>query len=209
MEAKIENNQNFDLDTMLANLETAEDFSDLDSSITSEENMAKKMPEIESVAIENTFLKQLKEDEENTENVENHKQSLEDIFASFSNNDTPKEVQGKRDGFQIPVEYETITEPDIHHQVVPMPAPNGETKSYVDNQKRLLLGKKLQKDLVNSDGSVLLYAGEVVTEEMIDLLRRIDRRLLVRLAGSVGQNERKIFKVSDFHSPRFVFYLHA
>ncbi|MBY5034037.1 hypothetical protein K6V78_02925 [Streptococcus gallolyticus] len=183
MDTKIVNDQKFDLDTMLANLKISEDFSDLNSSMKTEESMQKEIPEIESMAIESTSLKQLKEGEETAESP---KQSLEDIFASFSNNDTPKEVQGKREEFQIPVEYETITEPVIHHQVVPMPVTNDETKSYVDNQKRLLLGKKLQKNLLNSDGSVLLYAGEVVTEEMIDLLRRIDRRLLVRLAGSVG-----------------------
>ena len=183
MDTNIENDQNFDLDAMLANLKTSEDFSDLNSSMKVEETMPQEMPALESMAIESTSLKQLKEDEVTAETP---KQSLEDIFASFSNNDTPKEVPVKRDEFQIPVEYETITEPVIHHQVVPMTVATDETKSYVDNQKRLLLGKKLQKNLLNSDGSVLLYAGEVVTEEMIDLLRRIDRRLLVRLAGGVG-----------------------
>lgn len=72
-------------------------------------------------------------------------------------------------------------------RVIPMTIPAGseEGSSFLNEQKRLLVGKRLQKDLVGPDGNPILLADEVVTDGTIDLLRRIDRRLLVRLAGCV------------------------
>ena len=53
---------------------------------------------------------------------------------------------------------------------------------FIDQQKRLLVGKTLQKDLVNADGGVILNAGDTVSDDIIDFLRRIDRKFLIRLA---------------------------
>ena len=52
-------------------------------------------------------------------------------------------------------------------------------------KKRLLVGKTLQKDLVNADGGVILNAGDTVSDDIIDFLRRIDRKFLIRLAECV------------------------
>ena len=52
---------------------------------------------------------------------------------------------------------------------------------FIDRQKRLLVGKTLQKDLVNADGGVILNAGDTVSDDIIDFLRRIDRKFLIRL----------------------------
>ena len=56
---------------------------------------------------------------------------------------------------------------------------------FIDRQKRLLVGKTLQKDLVNADGGVILNAGDTVSDDIIDFLRRIDRKFLIRLAECV------------------------
>lgn len=56
---------------------------------------------------------------------------------------------------------------------------------FIDQQKRLLVGKTLQKDLVNADGGVILNAGDTVSDDIIDFLRRIDRKFLIRLAECV------------------------
>ncbi|KXT85000.1 hypothetical protein STRDD11_00602 [Streptococcus sp. DD11] len=65
------------------------------------------------------------------------------------------------------------------------PAEKQEANDFVSQQKRLLVGKKLQKDLVNADGGVILYAGDTVSDDVIDFLRRIDRKFLIRLAECV------------------------
>ena len=90
---------------------------------------------------------------------------------------------------------EPVAEADLAEQeqenrsegrVIQMTAPASEEGSnFLNEQKRLLVGKRLQKDLVGPDGNAILLADEVVTDGTIDLLRRIDRRLLVRLAGCV------------------------
>lgn len=56
---------------------------------------------------------------------------------------------------------------------------------FIDQQKRLLVGKTLQKDLINADGGVILNAGDTVSDDIIDFLRRIDRKFLIRLAECV------------------------
>ena len=56
---------------------------------------------------------------------------------------------------------------------------------FIERQKRLLVGKTLQKDLVNADGGVILNAGDTVSDDIIDFLRRIDRKFLIRLAECV------------------------
>ena len=56
---------------------------------------------------------------------------------------------------------------------------------FIDRQKRLLVGKTLQKDLINADGGVILNAGDTVSDDIIDFLRRIDRKFLIRLAECV------------------------
>lgn len=56
---------------------------------------------------------------------------------------------------------------------------------FIDQQKRLLVGKTLQKDLVNADGGVILNTGDTVSDDIIDFLRRIDRKFLIRLAECV------------------------
>lgn len=65
------------------------------------------------------------------------------------------------------------------------PSQSEDGNHFLTEQKRLLVGKRLQKDLLDADGNAILLADEVVSDAMIDLLRRIDRRLLVRLAGCV------------------------
>ena len=58
------------------------------------------------------------------------------------------------------------------------------SENYVITDKGMP-GKTLQKDLVNADGGVILNAGDTVSDDIIDFLRRIDRKFLIRLAECV------------------------
>ena len=107
------------------------------------------------------------------------KMSLEEAFASIPS--------VKQDEFSSPAVEKTAEKPEAAStkRVVPITYLNNEGSTFLNEQKRLLLGKKLQKDLVSTDGNTVLYSGDTVTDETIDLLRRIDRKLLVRLAECV------------------------
>lgn len=87
---------------------------------------------------------------------------------------------------------ETAEEPEVQDLVQETTAPAEEesgakkaVNDFIDRQKRLLVGKTLQKDLVNADGGVILNAGDTVSDDIIDFLRRIDRKFLIRLAECV------------------------
>ncbi|MBP2624190.1 PRC-barrel domain-containing protein [Streptococcus oricebi] len=107
------------------------------------------------------------------------KMSLEEAFASIPS--------VKQDEFsaKTPEKPAEKVETASTKRVVPITYLNNEGSTFLNEQKRLLLGKKLQKDLVSTDGNTVLYSGDTVTDETIDLLRRIDRKLLVRLAECV------------------------
>lgn len=74
---------------------------------------------------------------------------------------------------------------EIQEEVLANVVPIKEGNVFLNQQKNLLVGKKLQKNLMSVDGNVILFAGDTVTNDTIDLLRRVDRKLLVRLAECV------------------------
>lgn len=62
--------------------------------------------------------------------------------------------------------------------------------TFLNEQKNLLAGKRLERDFTDNKGRIILAKGEMITEELIDDLRKIDRRLVVRLAGCTAHAAR-------------------
>lgn len=60
-----------------------------------------------------------------------------------------------------------------------------ETESFIEQQKTYLLGKKLNKEVKNDDGTTLFMAGQEITEHILNLAEKHNK--LTELSQSVGQ----------------------
>ncbi|MCQ9209229.1 hypothetical protein [Granulicatella seriolae] len=99
-----------------------------------------------------------------------------------------EELQVSKEELNSPMEMQDFFQgsPSIIEDIV---EPEPIEVSYRQQQKSLLVGQKTSKDLYDEDGLVLVEAGTIITESTINLLRKIDRKLLVKLAGCVVDDE--------------------
>lgn len=155
-----------------AKVETSASLDDLSKSVAATEPVAPVEAPAPATSLEELAVEATPEEE-----VSKGSMSLEEAFAVA----TPAS-QAVAEEAVATDEAETRSE----GRVIPLTISSSEEgNNFLNEQKRLLVGKRLQKDLIGPDGNVILLADEVVTDGTIDLLRRIDRRLLVRLAGCV------------------------